>query len=183
MDYSFLAIGLLFAASTAGIPLYSFITKKHFVRLRAHFIVQGLFWLMIGSASVYGAFNAVDTLSLILNSVLVIVSFLFGSYAISMVFKDRGAFILPYAKLNNNESFMEYVSGLDVEKIQIRTMSGNRYDIVEFVDVEENQETQIKDQISSNTDLVIAFGTNEAYKRLMKSFTFALFIIALAFLL
>jgi len=183
MDYSFLAIGLLFALSTAGIPLYAFIFKKHFVRQRAYYIVQGFFWFVLSGISAYAIFLSDTTVSLILNGVLIVLGFLFGVYTIINAIKDKGSYVLPYAKLENQEAFKKYVNNLDVTKIEIRTMSANKYDIIEFTDVEEHQKQQIIEDISTNTDLVLTFGTSEANKKLLKSFTFALFIIAIAFLI
>ena len=183
MDYSFLVIGLLFGLSTAGIPLYAFFTRKHFIRQRTYFVVQGLFWLTISALSTYTLYVSETTLGIVMNGILIILGIIFGSYTITSAVVDKGSFVLPYARPENKEAFGLYVSSLDVNLIKVRSMSGNKYDIVEFTDVEDYKKQQIMDAISSNPDLVLNFGTAEANKRLLRSFTFSLFIIAVAFLI
>lgn len=183
MDISFLIIGLLFAVSTAGVPMYSYVMRRHFVRQRAHFIIQGLFWFMISAASLFNMLLSENTISLILNNVLVFVGFVFGSYAITRVLKDDGSYLLPYAKTDNKEAFAKYVTSLDVELIKVKSMSPNKYDIVDFAEITGEQKETIMNEIVNNPDIVDAFGSADANKRLIRSFTFALFIIILGFVI
>jgi len=111
-------------------------------------------------------------------------SAVFASYLIRFTFKkDKGSYVLPYAKNSNKESFEVYLTSFDVEEIEVNMTVANRYDVIRFTSCTEEQITAIMRDIKENTDMVLQWRTWEAWKRLISSFTFGIFVIVVAFLL
>ncbi|GEM_PF-2444516 len=183
MNLDFLAIAIVFLISSSGVPLYAFITRRHFVRLRSYYAVQALFWLFLAVLSVLAMFVSVNTFSIVVNALLAIAGLVFGSYGLTMIFKDNGAYLLPFAKDNNKDAFMTYGASLDVESIKISTLNGVRMDVVHFVKVTPEQQQQIIQDVSNHPELVAPFGTKEAFRKLLRTFTFPFIIIAFAILM
>ncbi|QMS85805.1 hypothetical protein [Candidatus Xianfuyuplasma coldseepsis] len=183
MNPFYLILGIFFGVSFAGIPFYSYNTKRHFVRLRTQFLLQGLFWIVLTGLLIYQIIQATQTLSIVLNGILLLFSLLLTVYAFVMVKNDTGAYTIPFAKDGNMEAFSTYAASLDVAKITLRTTNSKRYDVIEFTDVPQEVVTQIFDAIAINEDIVLPFRSPEATKRLAKSFTFAAVMITIAIIL
>jgi|LGVF01.2.fsa_nt_gb hypothetical protein len=183
MEVDFIFLGIVFALSSSGISLFSFFSRKQFVKVKLNFAVQAVFWFTLGLVSVFPLINNADLTSSIINIILIISGFLFTCYYAYQFIKDNGAYSLPYAKNANEEAFKTYGKTIGSGVIKIASTRPTKVDIVAFVTENIQEKERIIEEISNNVDIVMVFSSKEAKMKLLNSLLWVVIILGIASIL
>ncbi len=180
MEVDFIFLGIVFALSSSGISLFSFFSKKQFVKVKLNYAVQAVFWFTLALISVLPVINSADFTSSIINVILIIGGVLFTCYYGYQFIKDKGAYSLPYAKNANEEAFKAYGQTIRSGVIKIASTRPTKVDIVAFVTEDIQEKEKIIEEISNNGDIVMVFSSKEAKMKLLNSLLWVVIILGIA---
>ena len=183
MEVDFLFLGIVFALSSSGISLFSFFSRKQFIKLKLNYAFQAIFWFTLGLISIFPLINNADLTSSIINVILIISGALFTCYYAYQFIKDRGVYSLPYAKNANEEAFKTYGQTITSGIIKIASTRPTKVDIIEFVTEDIQEKERIIDDISNNEDIVMIFSSKEAKMKLLNTLLWIVIILGIASIL